>query len=197
MASSRLAEYLANNTHIGIESATELAASLKTVTVPKGAFLLRQGEVCRNSFFVEEGLLRYYSIDDKGKEHILQFAPESWIVSDRESVYFGHPSKYFIQALEDSRVISLDEAFVLEISRRDPAFTEANNRLLHNHIRHLQDRVNELLSFTAEARYLRFIELYPSLLLRVPQSMVASYLGIAPESLSRVRKEMAQRHHGS
>ncbi|WP_341840062.1 Crp/Fnr family transcriptional regulator [Chitinophaga caseinilytica] len=197
MASSRLAEYLANNTHIGIESATGLAASLKTVSVPKGAFLLRQGEVCRNSFFVEEGLLRYYSIDDKGKEHILQFAPESWIVSDRESVYFGNPSKYFIQALEDSRVISLDEAFVLDISRHDPAFTEANNRLLHNHIRHLQDRVNELLSFTAEARYLRFIELYPSLLLRVPQSMVASYLGIAPESLSRVRKEMAQRHHGS
>lgn len=158
------------------------------------AFLLRQGEYCHNSFLVKSGLLRYYSIDDKGKDHILQFAPESWFVADRESAYFQKPSRYFIQALEDSTVIVLDDAFMKDFCLTHTDFVDFNDRLLHNHIRHLQDRVNQLLSFTAEERYLCFIKIYPDIMSRVPQSMVASYLGITPESLSRVRKELAERH---
>jgi CRP-like cAMP-binding protein len=81
------------------------------------------------------------------------------------------------------------------INAQYPAFTEFNNKLLHNHILHLQNRINQLLSYTAEERYLKFIDLYPNVLLRVPQTMVASYLGITPESLSRVKKELAQKNH--
>ena len=72
---------------------------------------------------------------------------------------------------------------------------EFNNKLLHNHIRQLQNRINQLLSATAEERYLHFTKIYPDIFLRVPQLMVASYLGITPESLSRVRKELAQKNH--
>ncbi|HEY6975323.1 MAG TPA: Crp/Fnr family transcriptional regulator, partial [Chitinophagaceae bacterium] len=172
----------------------ELIKKCKSLQVNKGGFLLRQGETCKHSFYVEKGLLRYYSIDEKGKEHILQFAPEQWFVTDRESVYFNQPSHYFIQALENSSVVLLDENFITQLSQENKSFTEFNNRLLHNHIRHLQNRINQLLSATAEERYLDFIKIYPDLLLRVPQSMVASYLGITPESLSRVRKDLATKN---
>lgn len=161
----------------------------------KGEFLLRQGEKCRYSFFVESGLLRQFSIDEKGKEHIIQFAPENWFMSDRESVYFDRPSSYFMQALEDTVTFLLDENLFLELSKSDTAFLEFNNRLLHNHIRHLQRRITQLQSATAEERYLDFIRMYPDLLLRVPQIFIASYLGITPESLSRVRKELAGKNH--
>ncbi|HMW13522.1 MAG TPA: Crp/Fnr family transcriptional regulator, partial [Chitinophagales bacterium] len=117
---------------------------------------------------------------------------EKWFISDRESVYFDNPSNYFIQAIEDTKVFVLDELFFQELSLSHPNFLDYNNRLLHNHIRHLQKRITQLLSATAEQRYLDFIQVYPDISLRVPQTMIASYLGITPESLSRVRKELAQ-----
>jgi len=163
-------------------------------THEKGVFLLRQGEKCTYSFFVQRGLLRQYHIDSKGKEHIVQFAPENWFMTDRESVYFNQPSRYFIQALEYTETLQFDEALLLQLSRENPSFVALNTRLLHNHIRHLQQRITQLQSATAKERYLDFIGLYPDLLLRVPQILIASYLGITPESLSRVRKEMARKN---
>lgn len=88
----------------------------------------------------------------------------------------------------------IDENFFLKLSEKSPSFTDLNNKLLHNHIRHLQKRINMLLSSSAEERYLEFVVMYPDILLRVPQTMIASYLGITPESLSRVRKELARRN---
>ena len=164
-------------------------ASLK-----KGEQLLKQGDICQHTFFLEKGLLRYFSIDKKGKENVLQFAPENWFITDRESVYFNQPSKYYIDALEDSEVLVLEKNFVEKISEQNNSFAEFNNKLLHNHIRSLQKRIELLLSATAEERYLDFIKVYPNLLLRVPQTLIASYLGITPESLSRVRKELATKH---
>jgi CRP-like cAMP-binding protein len=186
-----LTTFLTSNIDIDKNVLDELVQNCRTIKISKGNFLLRQGEICKHSFFVESGLLRQYSIDNKGKEHILQFAPETWFISDRGSVYFNQPSDYFIQALEDSKVLQIDESFILHLAEQNKSFLAFNNKLLHNHIRHLQKRVTQLLSATAEERYLDFIKLYPDILLRVPQSMVASYLGITPESLSRVRKDLA------
>jgi CRP-like cAMP-binding protein len=194
MNSTDLKTYLTSNLNIGEDQITSIVENCTTKNVKKDQFLMREGEVCKYGFFVEKGLLRQYSIDKKGKEHIISFAPESWFISDRESVYFNQPSAYFIQALEDSQVTMIDESFIQLLSRKLPEFTEFNNRLLHNHIRHLQNRINLLLSATAEDRYLQFITMYPDILLRVPQTMVASYLGITPESLSRVRRELAQKN---
>ena len=194
MNTFKLTTFLTSNIDIDKSLVEELIEKCKVLKVGRGSFLLRQGEICKHSFYVEKGLLRYYSIDEKGKEHILQFAPEQWFVTDRESVYFNQPSHYFIQALEDSTVILLNENFITQLSQKDKSFIEFNNKLLHNHIRHLQNRINQLLSATAEERYLDFIKIYPDLLLRVPQSMVASYLGITPESLSRVRKDLATKN---
>lgn len=186
--------YLTTNAGLEPGVVKNIIANQKKLHVEKGQFLLREGEVCRQFFYVEKGLLRYYSIDKKGKEHIIQFAPEGWFVGDRESQFFNRPSQFFIQALEDSDVAMIDEDLICTISKADETFGLFSNQLLHNHIRQLQHRINMLLSATAEERYLDFIKIYPDILLRVPQTLVASYLGITPESLSRVRKDLAARN---
>ena len=155
---------------------------------------MRDNEHCSQTFFVEEGLLRQYSIGSNGKEHTISFGPENWFVTDRESMYFNKPSFYNIQALEDSKVVAIDEKFIQLLSNKIPSFTSFNNKPLDNHIRQLQNRINLLLGASAEERYLEFVAMYPNILLRVPQIMVASYLGITPESLSRVRKELARKN---
>ena len=182
--------FFTSNLDVQPNEISVLLNQCERLSVKKNYVLLNQGDYCKHSFFVEKGLLRQYALKENGKEHILSFAPENWLVTDRDSVYFNQPSMYSIQALEDSLIVLIDENFMLKVSELIPGFNEFNNRLLHNHIRHLQDRISLLLSADAEERYLKFVEMYPDILLRVPQTMIASYLGITPESLSRVRKEI-------
>lgn len=189
--------YLIEKSGLKSEEFEQLAPSLKTMVVVKGEILLKPGEVCQHSFFVEMGLLRSYTMDESGKEHIIQFAPEEWFISDRSSAYFNEASEFYLEAIEDSEVVLINHDFMVKAGGMNRAFREYNERLLQNNIRHLQKRINLLLGATAEKRYLDFIHLYPDLLLRVPQWMIASYLGITPESLSRVRKELARKNFKS
>lgn len=184
-------------THLDIDESeiSSLIDTCVTKTIKKDEYLLSPNEYCEHTFFVEKGLLRQFSMDQKGKEHILAFAPENWFVTDRESSYFNRPSPYYIQALEDSQVILIGVEFMQDLAKSVPSFADFNIRLLHNHVRHLQKRIELLLSASAEDRYLQFIKMHPDILQRVPQSMIASYLGIAPESLSRVRRELTQKNN--
>lgn len=186
--------FLTSNLNIDEADISSILENYATKNIRKGEFLLRANQHCNHTFFVEKGLLRQFSMDEKGREHILSFAPENWFVTDRESAYFNRPSAYYIQALEDSQVAVIDKNFTQLLSEKIKTFTDFNNKLLHNHIRHLQKRIDQLLSTSAEDRYLQFIAMYPDVLLRVPQTMVASYLGITPESLSRVRRELAEKN---
>ncbi len=188
-----LEQYLSEILEIPIENIAQCGAYYTSKKIKKGEFLLREGEVCSATFFVEKGLLRMYSIDKNGKEHIIQFAPENWLMSDRSSLYFNEKSKYFIDAVEDSEVLFLNPDFFQNLKMQFPNSITSNDLLLQKHIRNLQNRVNSLLADTAEERYLNFIKMYPDILQRVPQWMVASYLGITPESLSRVRKELVKK----
>ncbi len=185
--------YLLKNA-ISEKQFSEIADSLEIKSIKKGEFLLKETEICNHSFFVEKGLLRSYTLDRNGKEHIIQFAPEGWIISDRSSTFFNEKSAMYIDTIEDSGVVFLDEKFFENLSCSSAEFAKSNTQALHNHIRNLQNRVNMLLGATAEDRYLQFIKMYPDILLRVPQWMIASYLGITPESLSRVRKELAKKN---
>lgn len=186
--------YLKSKAGLTDEQYDTLAKNIRTKSVSKGSFLLRRGEICRHNFFVEKGLLRFYSISEDGKEHIVHFAPETWIIGDRGSIYFNEPSEFYIDAIEDSEVVMLDEDFGLKASELSASYRKFNARALQNHVRHLQLRINLLIGATAEARYMDFIKLYPDLTLRVPQWMIASFLGITAESLSRVRKELARKN---
>lgn len=157
----------------------------------KGETILYKGTVCEHSFFVEKGLLRFYSIDKQGKEHIVQFAPEGWIISDRSSLYFNEASEYYIDAIEDSIVVKIDSKLFSTASNLNIEFSKMNEIKLQKHIRQMQNRINMLLGANASERYLDFMATYPNISARVPQWMIASYLGITPESLSRVRKDLA------
>lgn len=186
--------YLTHSAGLPEEVAKTLYHNLEKRQYKKGAILLDKGAPCNHSFFVEKGLLRSYMLDEDGKEHIIQFAPENWFIVDRSSVYFNDRSEIYIEAIEDTEVVLIDESFFCQANEISPDFGRYNDKLLHNHIRQMQKRINLLLGATAETRYLSFITMYPDLLLRVPQWMIASYLGITPESLSRVRKELAKRN---
>ncbi|AFL79540.1 cAMP-binding protein [Aequorivita sublithincola DSM 14238] len=186
--------YLMKTVGLAEAEAEQLSFPLKRKTYEKGSILLKKGDVCQHSFFVEKGLLRSYMLDESGKEHVIQFAPENWFIVDRSSVYFNDPSESYIEAVEDTETVFIAEDFMCHAAEVSAVFGRYNDKLLHNHIRQMQKRINLLLGATAEKRYLNFIEMYPDLLLRVPQWMIASYLGITPESLSRVRKELAHKN---
>ncbi len=190
---SNFITYLIQNS-VSEEYHAEIVRQIEKRFVKKGELLLKNGDICKYSFFVEKGLLRSYTIDQNGKEHIIQFAPEGWIVTDRSSSFFNESSELYIDAIEDSEVFFLDKTLFENISKVSTDFTKNNTQALHNHIRNLQNRINMLLGATAEERYLQFIKMYPDILLRVPQWMIASYLGITPESLSRVRKELTKKN---
>lgn len=192
MKTFRFKTYLTSNVGTLEALTKELLSHCNQLEVNKGTYLLQEGEVNSKTYFVENGLLRQFSIDEKGKEHILQFAPENWFISNRESAFLNKPSSYFIEAIEDSTVFVAEKELFEILSKDNPQFIDFNTQLLHRHIASLQKRVTQLQSDSAQERYLDFIQTYPDVLLRVPQTYVASYLGITPESLSRVRKELAK-----
>lgn len=190
---TNIQNYLSEVLDLPKESVFKCKNNLTMKTVSKGSFLLESGEVCQHTYFVEKGLLRMYSLDKNGKEHVIQFAPENWMISDRSSVFFNENSRFYIDAIEETEVLMLNNNFFTELSVLFPDSAYKIDLLLQKHIRNLQNRVQSLLSDTAEERYLSFIKMYPDILQRVPQWMVASYLGITPESLSRVRKNLVKK----
>ncbi len=159
----------------------------------KGEFLLNEGEVCKYTAFVVKGCLRLYTIDNKGKEHIMQFAPENWWISDMDSFAKGTPSVYFIDALEGSEVLLIDFPSQDKSLNQIPKLALFFQQLMQNRQTASQKRIIFSMSASAEDRYLDFLKTYPSFTQRVPQHMIASYLGITPESLSRIRKQVVTR----
>ncbi|MEL6657450.1 MAG: Crp/Fnr family transcriptional regulator [Bacteroidota bacterium] len=150
---------------------------MKKLEVKKGQILQHKGEVHTKVYIVKSGLLRSYTIDDKGKEHIFMFAPEDWLVADSSPP--ETPAELFIDAIEDSIVIERDK----EITNGHDA------QKLINRLQVLQKRIIMLMSASAIERYEHFVATYPDIVQRVPQRMIASYLGITPEALSTVKRQ--------
>ena len=158
--------------HLNMENSKE---------VKKGEVIQREGELSTSVFYVKSGLLRSYTIDTKGKEHIFMFGSEGWIVAD--NVEQDEKGELFIDALEDSILIPLSKS---ETSKSD-------TQKLLKRIGVLQKRIIMLMSAPAVDRYNHFLETYPDIIQRVPQKMIASYLGITPQALSTLRGEIARK----
>jgi CRP-like cAMP-binding protein len=161
-------------------------------TLPAGEFMQRAGEVPTQGAFVASGCLRSYIIDARGKEHIVQFAPENWWLSDAGSMMSGTPTQYFIDAVEDSELLLIDAASHMRIIERVPGYAASFRTGLQRQAAAKDQRIVNALSTSAEERYEDFLRTYPSIAQRVPQWMLASYLGVSPETLSRVRKARSQ-----
>lgn len=156
----------------------------------KKQFLLHEGDVCKVNAFVAKGILRSYTVDDKGNEHIVQFAAEGWWISDLYSFLTGEESAYNIEAIENCELLLLTRSASDELLALVPKFESYQRLLLQGAYIAMQRRITASLNQTAEEKYLDIIQTYPDIIQRVPQHMVASYLGITPETLSRIRKQL-------
>lgn len=150
----------------------------KELKIKKGQIIQRQGELNSKVYYVKSGMLRSYAIDKNGKENIFMFAPEGWVIADTNSPEI--PSILFIDALEDSVILE----FPKDIEREKENIVAITKRLSA-----LQNRILILISTNAIERYENFEEMYPTLVQRVPQRMIASYLGITPETLSAAKSK--------
>jgi CRP-like cAMP-binding protein len=162
-------------------------------TLRSGEFLQRAGTVAKYAAFVARGCLRTYAIDAKGKEHIVQFAPETWWAADNISLMSGTPSEYFIDALEDSDLLLIDSPSHEAVVGKIRGYANALRKGLQRHAAAKDERIVSSMSASAHDRYLQFLETYPSLAARVPQWMLASYLGVSPETVSRIRRKLARK----
>ena len=152
-------------------------------------YLVQAGEPCRYECFVTKGCLRQYYVDDKGSERILSFAVEDYWISDMYGLIMGQPALTNIDALEDCELLLIEKKAFDELLVRVPKFERFFRIILQRAFVSHQRRIIENISLQADERYCRFVERYPALEQRLPQKQIAAYLGITPESLSRIRRQ--------
>lgn len=155
---------------------------------PKKTIILQAGEVCKFEAFVIKGCLKSYFLDETGSEVVLTFASENWWVSDISSFYEGKPSKMYIESLEDCELLMITLEDKEALLRQLPQLERAFRIMIQRHLSVYQERLFANIALSAKERYTIFLEKYPSIPQRVPQHLIASYLGISPESLSRIRR---------
>lgn len=158
----------------------------------KNQYLLQEGDVSKYFTFIVKGAFRQYTIDKKGVEHIVTLATENWCIGDRESFTMLTPSNYNIEAVEDSDVLLLTKADFQELVNTEPVFVAVLSTMDYNNQIATQKRIHAAISFSAEERYLNLLATNPALLQRFPQTMIASFLGVSPETISRIRKKAHQ-----
>ena len=176
---------------------SEELEQMKTHLIPKKLrkkqYLLQEGDVCKQLAFVEKGVLRAYTIDEKGTEHIIQFALEGWLISDLYSFLTMEPATYTIDTLEDSELLLISKPAHEELLKKMGKYETWMRLQITGAYIALQRRITSIISLSLEERYANLNKLYPNIVLRVPQHMIASYMGLTPETLSRVRKKITGR----
>lgn len=155
----------------------------------KRQYFLRAGEVSKYTGFILKGAMRQYCIDDKGNEKIVQLFIENYWADERESLISLEPSKYDIQAWEDTEMLIITPKDIFELAEKIPALAQMLRVMDDRHAIALHKRINSMLCSTAEMRYIEFTSRHPHLVQRFPQHHIASYLGITKETLSRVKRQ--------
>ena len=164
-------------------------SKLRPVRLKRREHLLKQGTVARDLAFVIEGCLRAYALDDNGFEHILQFAPAGWWISDMSSVISRRDSLLNVDAIKPSEILLLSREDQLALFDDVPKLERYFRVLTENGLVSSRMRLIENLSLTARQRYQRFCQTYPNLINEIPQKYIASFIGVTPEFLSKIRSE--------
>lgn len=173
------------------EEQTVIKTYLTPKKLRKKQYLLQEGDPCRYIAFVDKGMLREYSVDKNGNEHIIQFAPEGWTIADLYSFLTGELATYNIDALEDTELVLMSKSAHDELLKISPKYETYNRLQITGAYLAMQKRITSILSLSLEERYTNLTALYPDIVQRVPQHMLASFMGLKPETLSRVRKKIA------
>jgi CRP-like cAMP-binding protein len=178
-----------SNLPLTTEEQALITATFQPKKIRKKQYFLQEGDVCKYTGFIVKGAMRQYSVDDKGIEHIVHLFIENYWASDRESTIMLTPSKYNIDAWEDTELLIITRAEMLNLMEKIPALVEMIRLMDERNAIANQRRLSSTISNAAEKRYEEFTEKHPQFIQRFPQHIIASYLGITKETLSRIRKQ--------
>ena len=190
-------EVLFNNIRQKISITEKEEEICRSLFIPKKLrkrqYLLQQGDVSKYTAFVEKGLLRSYVIDDKGTELIMQFAPEGWWIGDIYSNITGEPAESNIDAIEDSELLLLTNQAYEHLLQEAPVFERFFRIITENSIAANSHRLIDYMGLSAQERYFTFCNRYPMLMKTLPQKQIASYIGVTPEFLSKIKAEFLKK----
>ncbi|ULQ55661.1 Crp/Fnr family transcriptional regulator [Flavihumibacter rivuli] len=183
---------IARHIRLDEEEQAYFLSLLEEKELRKKALLLREGDICRYDYFVVKGCFKSYSLNEKGQENIVQFAPENWWTGDLYSFLTGQPTKFYVEAIEDSITIQISKTNLQLLFDKVPKFERFFRILFQNALIAQIQRVDDTLSKSAEEKYQQFLSKYPQLVNRLPQKLIASYIGVTPEFFSALLRKMKQ-----
>jgi CRP-like cAMP-binding protein len=185
-----LVNNIARHIILSEENREKIASRFRIKTIHKKEFLLQEGQVAKDVAFVLSGCLRSYSVDENGFEHILQFASADWWITDMYSFISGKKAYLNIEVINAGEVALLSREDQLHLFDEVPALERYFRIITENALVSTRQRLVDNLSLTARQRYEQFCQIYPSLINDIPQKLIASYIGVTPEFLSKMRSDM-------
>jgi CRP-like cAMP-binding protein len=191
-----LLDYVARYVSLTPEETSAVDRRVSSRHYLKGQFIVQQGDVCRHESFIVSGCVRTFYPDEKGHEHVVMLAIENWWTADLGSFITQTPADYNVQCLESTDVLQFSHDDLDQLYRDVPKMERFFRLIVQNAYVAAQKRIVHNLSLPAKERYLRFREKYPSIEQRVPQYMIASYLGMTKEFLSKIRSELIHESAG-
>lgn len=183
------------NKYLALDKAesSALLSRVKERRIKRRQFVLQEGDICRHYTFVVAGCFKMYGVDKNGVEHNIQFAAESDWIADIGSFHSEKPSGFYIEAIEPATILQIEKADLIYLYTNYPKFNRNFRVIIENQFVELQNRILQNISSTAEERYLSFLKQYSKLSNRLPNTQIASYIGITPEFLSKIRNQLAQK----
>lgn len=192
MDSRPLLDYIARFITLTPEEESVLLSKIQSRKYLKGQFVVQQGDVCRSESFVLSGCLKTFYVDPEGQEHIVMFAIENWWAADLGSFITQNPADYNVQCLENTEIIQFSYERLEELYREIPKLERFFRIIIQKAYVTSEKRIIRNMCLPAKERYMKFREQYPQIEQRVPQYMIASYLGITKEFLSKIRQQLIQ-----
>ncbi len=193
MNTKPIIDHFATYSPLNEQEIKELESRLSERNIKRKQFILQEGDVCKRYTFVVKGCFRMYKVDKKGNEHNLQFSIENGWIGDIGSFHSENPGELYIEAMEPSTILQIEKPDLLYLYIHYINFNRNFRVLIENAFIRLQKRVIQNISATSEEKYLDFMDNYPDLFNRISNVQIASYLGITPEFLSKIRKDIASK----
>lgn len=175
------------------EEETFIKQYLTPKKLRKKQYLLQEGDICKHICLVEKGALKSYLVGDKGEENITAFALEGWTIADLSSFFKQEPATLNIDAIEDCELVLISKSSHDELLQKMPKYETYTRILITDAYVALQQRITSILHLSVEERYKSFTQLCQNIFQRVPQHMIASFMGLSPETLSRVRTRISSK----
>lgn len=178
---------------LDIEDVQKLLDAARHKVLQPTDFLIREGSLNKEVFFIKSGLIRGFAINDKGDEITVDLRAEHQLITNLPMILFNEPMNFSYQAIEITEVLYTDHDLLHEIVSHHPRLEENRKSILLNIIKKQSERVGAFVMYSPEERYIKYVEEYPDIINRVPNKYIANYLGMTPVSLSRIRKRIANK----